>query len=175
MRARNEIGLIDFVLWILVLRPDLSSRRTTWTSTEAFPSDSNLMRVLEMMERFPGREPRSRVYFVLGMAGDGTCSDRPLAGGETDPRLRRSDMGSSFRCIVASCAAHADCVRAFRGNSLVNSAAYHADPREQGVWCFMDHFKAWVEEMEAGHPSLRHEPLLAGLRRCRRTRRATVW
>ena len=164
----TRLGLIGvFVLWILVfagLASQLKANDKDFRA-EAFPSDSNLMRVLEMMERFPGREPRSRVYFVLGMAEDGTAAIDRSQSDETDPR----DYGAptwdpAFDASSPAAQQHVlTACEAFRGNSLVNSAAYYADPREQGVWCFMDHFKAWVEEMGREFPVVPasdFEPLL---------------
>lgn len=121
---------------------------------ESFPATSNTMRFFSMQNRFStSSQAVAYLAFVVGAGDDGT---KAIDRSEVDPNNPRELGTPVFHDPVpdfSSEAAQNHLLRicdAWAENKLVRGARFKGDPRENGVRCFVHHFRDWVEDMNTG-------------------------
>ena len=116
---------------------------------ESFPSDENLMRALGSQSRFElGSNDNAYLAFVMGLTDDGT---QAIDRSGVDPNNPTADGQPKFLedvdfTTVKAQEHYLEVCKMWRTNELVDDAKYPLLPSEQGVQCFADHFRDWVQD-----------------------------
>jgi hypothetical protein len=121
---------------------------------ESFPATSNTMRFFSMQNRFStSSQAVAYLAFVVGAGDDGTKAIDRTGVDPNNPRETGSAVFYEPVPDFSSTAAQNHLLRicdAWAENKLVQSARFKGDPRENGVRCFVHHFRDWVEDLNNG-------------------------